>query len=325
MADKSRKRVLNPTEPIKRYFMPTVPFEVAEGVPPQPKIHQNLTPKKQNQSPQLQLISDSLKAEITITQDTTEEEVVERFRILKGDFKEFERQRVLEEAERAVVGVESAYGGNSWGTQPTLYEEKRKFENSPPKKVEKRLQELKDIIKRYEEFPTLYAQKIGENLPVNWKDEYLTVGEAVKGRTDKYKLATVAQAVGYYQEIVEIAQDVLNKKLAFVAQHASEVSGLVKKCNELTKKASKIQAQVFTLLAKANYGLSQKEKQKTLSLILKHKELQRLHDGASAKVALYSPNNPTAGLLSFPSSNYRLPSWLRDRLEDAERGTEISA
>jgi hypothetical protein len=293
-------------KPKKQYFTPEVPINVI--------VHEYRYPKKETQ-----VISDSLKAEITITADSTKEQVLECFRLLKADFKEHQRQGILEEASRAVVSVESFYGVNLWGTQPTLSEERRKLENSPPKKVKNRLQELKNIVKRYEQFPTLYAQKIRVNLPVNWRQEYATIDEAVKHRMENHKLETVAKAIQFYKELSEMTEIILNQKHAFVNEHAPELPKLIKQATCLRRAALRLQREIFDLLNVAPRGLRDKQVRTLVSAILKHKKFEREHNAVTAQLAQYNPDDPSCGLPSFPSSNYRLPSWIQVKVGDAER------
>jgi len=323
------RRFLNLDGETKKYFTPTEEFEIVEGVAPkpQPKIKHLMAKKPQpqtqqtlKQQPQPQVIESILKGEITVTADSTESEVIERFRMIKADLAEHERQRCLEQANRFVVGVDSMYGTTSWGTQPTLNEEKRRLENSPPKKVERRLQELKDIIERYSRFPKLYQEKIRVDLPCNWRQEYATEDAAVRGRMEGDKMEIVAKAVEFYKELVEATEEILNRKKAFVAQHANELSELVKQDAKLRQSANRLQRQVNETLKKELRGLKEREVKKLVSRILKHQTLEREHDAIAAKIAAYSPDNPTAGLPSFPTSNHCLPNWIKLKLKEAERG-----
>ena len=67
-------------------------------------------------TPQPQVIDSLMKAEIKITADSTEEQVLQEFRVVMADFAEHRRQKTLEIANRAVCGVESNYKSSNWGT-----------------------------------------------------------------------------------------------------------------------------------------------------------------------------------------------------------------
>ena len=265
-------------------------------------------------------LSETAVNTITITPDMNEAEIQLRIDMAKDNRAERHRQEVLEKASRYMSGVENR-PVHHWCTQPSLATLKTQLEQKPPRYIKKYVEELRNKIVRYNRFDELFSQKILETLPCNWNQFYRTKEQGIAERKerDSYKLKAVNEAIVYMEEMLNAANEILEKKRAFIKEHAREIPSLVKQCNNLTRKASRLQNQIIELLRKASRGLKEEEKQKLMALILKHKELEQKHNAASAKLAAYSPDNPTAGLPSFPSANYTLPSWLDIKLRDAER------
>ena len=149
--------------------------------------------------------------------------------------------------------------------------------------------------------------------------EIPNVAEATKDRMESDKLETVAKAVEFYMELVEAAQEILNRKKSFINEHAPEVPSLIRKATRLRQTAARLQRQVFELLRKAPSGLREKQVKKLVSVILKHKSLEKQHNAVAAQLAQYNPDNPYNGMQPFPSTNYRLPSFIRTKLQQAEQ------
>jgi len=270
------------------------------------------------------LESELRRVHIEVLEDTTEEEVLERFRRAKADILERRRQRILWDAASIMLGYQKKSGSHT--TPPSLQELRRRLESLRPKIIQGYIRELKAELRDYENFEKeLFEPRLWEQIPVNWeymaatKEEYVV---AILKERNSGDLETVKAAVPYLRAIIGLHKRILREKVSFLKQHEPEVLGLVQECTKLTKEAGAIKREVTELVRKLERtSLSDKDKtklvEKILTLIRKHQQLEAQHGPVHEKLALYTVDKPEiiSSLPGFESSRYNLPLWLQVKLE----------
>lgn len=263
------------------------------------------------------------RVHIEVSENTTEEEILEQFRQAKADLLERRRQRVLWDA----ANIMSSYRHRGWTritSTPTLQELRNRLEQLPPKAIKERIRQLRSELSDHENFETaLFLPRLKEQIPVNWeymaatKEEYV----AILKKRNRDHLETVKQAIPYLKEIISLHRDVLNKKIAFLKQHEPEVPGLVQECSRLVKEADAVKRQVMELLGRLERTSNLKDRnklaEKTLTLIRKHRDLEVQYAPVFDKLVKYTVDERETldSLPGFESSRYNLPLWLQVKLE----------
>jgi hypothetical protein len=248
----------------------------------------------------------------------SEEQVKIKFEIAQRNMVARKLSGVIERGHRLVreIVIDREKGVFTWGSGefPTMVEDQRKkCEKLPPKQLKGALVILKEEYERTTHYVEHALEHAEESLCSNYLQLYPSKEAAIEAKLDKSDVQTVARYGEHLLALIEVAEEVLTNKLAFVAEHVHEVPKIITRANKAVDEASKIKPRVFELLKKG-FELSDKEVRTLIKLVRKHQELQRDHDQAVALLFKYAPDNPTKGLNSFPSPDYHLPYWIQKKL-----------
>jgi hypothetical protein len=318
------KQIKKKFENYKQMHATELEIKAAEGR----VVHDRIEIKRENR-PKIDNISSTNNEEnisITIFPGESEKQAIERIRQMKEGVQMRHRNNVIFQAEGLISGIKAIPDIAARRVLPPpglgVDEFKKQQKRETPRKITEKLQQLRKLEAKLQDFPKNFDAYVLKNKPVNWrqyaKDEDQFIKNMRKTRVQDFEI--VDEAKGYIKELMKATKEALDERQAELLSHENEINPLVRQCTELVAKLNHLHKEILKDKRKAEVEvLSEKQIRKIVDRIKEWNELNHDFDIALDRLAVITVHKPEVlSTLPRPTVLPMIPAQIKQAM-DARR------